>query len=104
MGENGIYPGISKDSISVMYVTITRKIKFAQVSGPDYCLLAILDEKGDTIGRSAINGLPTANRHRIYPVFTTKILDTIPDLSTLKITIPPYCDYVNKKSDFFIDH
>lgn len=91
-GTDDIYPGISEDSISVMHITIAQTNSNYKIEGPDYCLLSVINEKNDTIGRMAINGMPSPGKPRTYPAYGSTVWKTKPDLTKMRIYLPPYCD------------
>ena len=96
-GADGIYPGVSEDTVSVMYITIIQSKSNYKIEGPDYCLLSVIDENNDTIARDAINGLPRPGRSRTYWAYSDKKWKARPDLDKIHISIPPYCDNLNMK-------
>jgi hypothetical protein len=92
LGTDSIYPGISSDSISMMYVNVAQIQKSAKIDGPDYCMMYVIDEKNDTIARSAINGLPVPGKSRTYPLFGNKVWRIKPNLLELRFSLEPYCN------------
>ena len=96
-GRNDVYPAISKDSVGVFFVTIIQRTKKYDVSGPDYCLLSLMNEKGDTLARSAINGMPEYGRPRTYTCYGKKIKSPSIELKSLHVSLPPYCENIRFK-------
>lgn len=83
------------DTIQTMNITIVNRCKKCYTEGPDYVPLIVRNENNDTIAATTINGIPTKYKDsRTYMVsaYRKKNWGKNPEISKLKISMPPYCE------------
>ena len=94
VGKDSLYLGVTKDTVSVLHITLAQTSRKYTIEGPDYCLLCLIDEKNDTIARASIGGMPGPGRPYTYTVFGSAIWKSPPDASKLRICLMPYCENI----------
>jgi len=94
-GIDEIMASSFNDTIKTMNIKIVNRCKKCNTDGPDYVPLIIRNENNDTIAATTINGIPLKYKDsRTYQVqaYKKRNWGKNPDISKLKISMPPYCD------------